>query len=160
MAGLHEAIGVNDDETLAQRVSQEERRGQLPMVLLSMERGAGLDRGEAVTPIVAEPVPEVVQPVEEVLSEPAIPLTGPETTICTHFPDDCDHAIRVFRCESGPDFIDGNPYDIYEGAAQVDSQLHGWRFTADPGDLGENMRVARQLYDESGWQPWPVCRYA
>jgi len=83
-----------------------------------------------------------------------------EEIICAHFWDDCTHALRVFQCESGPDYSDGNPYDYYVGAAQVDISLHGWRFAGDPYDLWENMRVARQLYDERGWAPWPVCRWA
>ena len=87
-------------------------------------------------------------------------LTDAEAVICTHFPEDCAHALRVFACESGPDYVDGNPYDRYAGAAQIDVHLHSWRFMDDPYDLSENMRVARQIHDEVGWQAWPVCRWS
>mgnify|MGYP001576190833 FL=1 len=101
------------------------------------------------------------QPEEPVVvSEPEPALTGAEGVICGVFWDDCGHALRVFACESGPDYIDGNPYDRYAGAAQVDVYLHSWRFVSDPYNLGENMRVARELYNERGWAPWPVCRWA
>ena len=105
--------------------------------------------------------PEVSQTNTESAPESELhTLSGSEGVICAYFWDDCAHALRVFTCESGDDYIDGNPYDYYVGAAQVDVDLHGWRFVSDPYDLGENMRVARQLYDERGWAPWPVCRYA
>mgnify|MGYP001590477139 CR=1 FL=1 len=90
---------------------------------------------------------------------PYPPTEGPEGVICAYFWDDCEHALRVFACGAGPDYIDGSPFDSYIGAAQIDIGLHAWRFNSEPYELGENMRVARQLYDERGWAPWPVCRY-
>ena len=152
--GLGEIVGADDPEPQA---LPKVWRGDLR---LKDEREA-LRAPHTVSP---SPGPEVPQKVSQEATqpdtEPVPALTGPEGVICAHFPEDCEHALRVFACESGPDYIDGNLYDRYAGAAQVDTELHGWRFSADPYDLHESMRVARQLYNERGWAPWPVCRYA
>ena len=86
-------------------------------------------------------------------------LVGIEAIICGYWVEDCAHALRVFRCESGEDYIDGNPYDSYVGTAQIDIDLYGGRFASDPYEPNENLRVAYQLYTEQGWAHWPVCRW-
>lgn len=89
-------------------------------------------------------------------------VSGPDRItglICGLWVDDCEHALRVFSCEVGNDYIDGDPYDKYVGVAQIDVNLHGWRFIGDPYEPAENLRVAFQLFQERAWAPWPNCRW-
>ncbi len=147
IVGLGEVVGASDPEPQALRPMRvdfdvHERRESAHM-----------------REVPATPAPSVQPEVPEAEETESHAYTGQEGVICAYFSDNCEHALRVFACESGPDFIDGNPYDQYVGAAQIDIYLHGWRFQGEPYELDSNMRVARQLYNERGWAPWPVCGY-
>lgn len=97
---------------------------------------------------------ESISPLPEVYTSP--PQGDIEGLVCGHWPEQCGYALCVFHWESGPDLVDGNPYDVYVGTAQIDINLHGWRFQADPTEPTENLRVAREMYDERGWGHWPT----
>lgn len=90
-------------------------------------------------------------------------LTDAEAIICGIFPD-CAKALRVARCESGPDYYAG--YGVHVGTWQVNLGLHAWRFYEhgyDPytqaDDIHANTLVAWDIYLERGWAAWPWCGY-
>lgn len=88
-------------------------------------------------------------------------LDGIEAIICAYdWWGSCERALRVARCEVGPDYIDGNPYDDYVGTWQVAMSVHAAKFQGDPYDPVENTRVAYEIYVNGGERHWPVCRYA
>jgi len=65
---------------------------------------------------------------------------------------------KLRSCEGGYD--SWNPAGPYYGAYQFDRQT--WGSVADPAKYGhatpgEQDAAARALYEQRGWQPWPVC---
>lgn len=80
-----------------------------------------------------------------------------------YFPEVYDKAVRVATCESGLDPSAVSPtndhglFQInYVHRSRVESMGYSWSQIYDPY---VNSRVARSLYNESGWRPW-VCSYA
>ena len=77
------------------------------------------------------------------------------------FRDEGPKAVRVFRCESHLDPSARNGQ--HRGIAQVATIKHAalirsLGYTAD--DMYQplpNLKVARKLYDASGWNPWRAC---
>ena len=78
------------------------------------------------------------------------------------FPEDPQTALAVAQCESGfkqSAYNDKNVTPTYDsGIFQINS-VHQKRLDElglDKWNVEDNIRFARMLYDESGWQPW-VC---
>jgi len=97
--------------------------------------------------------------------EPAAPRripTGDPSLIAlvvAAFPEDPDTAIRIVSCESGWNPEARSPTndtglfqinDIHRTPSGVAAGLS----VADLTDPATNIRIARSLYDQSGWQPW------
>lgn len=100
-------------------------------------------------------------PAEPVAASLHNPLGSIEAVICSYdWWGSCDRALRVAACESGPDYIDGNPYDTLVGTWQIEMSVHAAKFQGDPYDPAENARVAYEIYVNGGERHWPVCRYA
>lgn len=65
-------------------------------------------------------------------------------------------AVRIARCEShlNPKARNGSHLGLF----QVSEPLHGWRARGvSLFDVATNIRVAHELYAESGWRPWRAC---
>lgn len=79
----------------------------------------------------------------------------------TYFGDVKVAAYKVFKCESGmrPKAINHNTNGSTDrGIAQINS-VHARKVNGDLDSLFEpkvNLKVARQIYNASGWNPW-VC---
>ena len=88
---------------------------------------------------------------------PTYKILSIEDEICAVFGDACAEAIAVARCESGLDPNAANPDSSARGLFQIMASVHGvrakWLFNPSV-----NIRVAKQLYDEQGWNPW-ICNY-
>lgn len=110
-------------------------------------------------------VPEPELPVEpEPTPEPAserqsVVLSEVEAIICG-YGWECGIALRVFACESGPDYIAGYNASGHAGTAQI-SPIHAWRFTARGLNFWEhalilevNLDVAYEIYEERWWYAW------
>jgi hypothetical protein len=118
-----------------------------------------------VVPEPALPTPEPARR-SEPTSVPAYdppPLTEVEQWICDAGWPDCAKALRVARCESGPDYYAG--IGAHAGTFQI-APLHagrfalrGWDYWTDGDDYYKNSVVALSIYSESGWRPWPYCGY-
>jgi hypothetical protein len=103
----------------------------------------------AEAPAVATPAPEVE------------PDGGPEQIICAVWGDLCAKALRVAECESGPDYYAGwsahvGTFQIYPGHAGRFA-AHGWDYWTDGDDIYANSVIAYEIFQESGWGPWPYC---
>ena len=72
------------------------------------------------------------------------------------FKDDPYTAIRVAHCESRlrQEKIGQNEDSIDVGVFQINQKWHNQRGNAY--DIDENIRIAKEIYDEQGWNPW-VC---
>lgn len=126
----------------------------LPVVLVGEPGDAGGD-----VPAEPSPIPE---------PEPtAVPLTDIEAAICSAGWSSaglCDKALRVARCESGPDYYsEAGTYHV--GTFQI-AYVHAWRFLAHGWDIyddgldpARNSVIAFEIWSESGWGPWPWCGY-
>ena len=107
------------------------------------------------------PTPAVQLDVASPEATPEPVLTGAEAIICAYFPE-CEKALRVAVCESGPDY--SAPYNgyhigtwqLYAGHAWRFAE-RGWNYWADGLDVERNTVIAREVYDERGWQPWGYC---
>ena len=78
-----------------------------------------------------------------------------QKVICS-FPWPCEQALRVAQCESGfdPQAVGGG--GIYIGLWQI---WVGHNFTdRDLFDPIDNTEAAWILYQQRGWNPWPVCQ--
>lgn len=91
--------------------------------------------------------------------EPEPVLTDIEAAICA-YGWDCWTALRIARCESGPDYIAGYNGHGAAGTFQL-MPVHAWRFEArgwsfyDDALIPErNIAVAFDLWSEQGWRPW------
>lgn len=78
------------------------------------------------------------------------------------FPEDSEMALAIARCESNlkPTAHNTSNQNGSEDASifQINS-IHHPRMAElglDPWDVEDNVKFARVLYEESGWQPW-VC---
>ncbi len=79
-----------------------------------------------------------------------------------YFPEQYDKAVRVATCESGLDPRAVSPGGGNHGLFQINtvhrsrvaSMGYSWSDIYDPY---VNSRVARTIYNESGWAPWPYC---
>jgi len=79
-----------------------------------------------------------------------------------HFPAEYEKAVRVATCESGLDpravSSGGGNHGLFQinnvHRGRVASMGYSWSDIYDPY---VNARVARTIYNESGWSPWPVC---
>jgi hypothetical protein len=122
-------------------------------------RSASVDESDvvSVTPT-APPEPEITP---EPTPEPKAALTGVEAAICA-YPWECSIALRVARCESGPDYEAGFNASGHGGTFQI-SPIHAWRFAARGLDfwihavvLEWNLEVAYEIYVAAGysWRPW------
>lgn len=63
-------------------------------------------------------------------------------------------------CESGGDYTITDPSGTYRGAYQFDlTTWAGVGGTGDPAQASpeEQDRRALKLWQQRGWQPWPVC---
>lgn len=100
------------------------------------------------TPTVVPTVAPTVQP--QVLSIPDL--------ICSYsWP--CGEALSVAHCESRYRPEAYNPASGASGVFQIVPYWHSWRLR--PGeslfDASVNIRIAYELWSESGWRPWE-CR--
>jgi hypothetical protein len=80
-----------------------------------------------------------------------------------YFPEQYEKAVRVADCESNLDpnaVSPTNDHGLFQinyiHRSRVNSMGYSWSQIYDPY---VNSKVARALYDESGWRPW-ACRYA
>ncbi len=80
-----------------------------------------------------------------------------------YFPEQYEKAVRVADCESNLDpnaVSPTNDHGLFQinyiHRSRVNSMGYSWSQIYDPY---VNSKVARALYNESGWQPW-ACRYA
>jgi hypothetical protein len=79
-----------------------------------------------------------------------------------YFPEQYEKAVRVATCESGLDPRAVSPGGGNHGLFQINtvhrsrvaSMGYSWSDIYDPY---VNARVARTIYNERGWAPWPVC---
>ena len=76
------------------------------------------------------------------------------------FGKDADAALRIARCEShfDPDAANGTHIGVF----QIKQSYHGWRTKKFGGkgldDARTNVRVAYDLYRDTGWDPWSCAR--
>jgi len=131
----------------------------------------GFVRGVDGVPVVqAEDEPEIPAAKAGAVDEVAAgdpggpPLSDVERIICSAGWPDCGKALRVARCESGPDYLAGAG-TFHVGTWQI-AWLHahrfirhGWDMATDGLDPYRNSVVAYEIYTESGWGPWPICQY-
>ncbi len=69
------------------------------------------------------------------------------------FPEDPDRAVAIAKCESGFNPKAVSPTNDH-GLMQINKTVH--TVEGDIYDVETNLKFARKLYDERGWQPW-VC---
>ena len=124
----------------------------------------------------ATPLPEpVVAPADVPGVQGDAPTTRPTlgytpegraAVICSVMPD-CQKALRVALCESGPDYsalFDGlhiGPFQVAEVHAPKFTK-RGWDYYIDGDDPYKNSVVALEILNNaSGWWPadWPFCGY-
>ena len=115
---------------------------------------------------ITEPERPIVTPVVEATPEPVVTATSVpwsiEGIICSYsWP--CDVAVAVAKCEAY-DWLDVNAYNPESGASglyQLIPYWHSWRL--GPGesffDPAVNVRIAHDLWLESGWSPWYASRH-
>lgn len=90
------------------------------------------------------------------------PSTEIEQLICSVFTEDCAHAVRVAKCESGLNPLAHNPSGA-SGVFQIMMPLHAGMFEAhgwspdDVYDAYRNTVVAHDLWESNGWRAW-TCR--
>ncbi len=91
---------------------------------------------------------------------------GRAALICSVGFPDCQKALRVALCESGPDYsapFDGlhvGPFQIAEAYHADKFTAHGWDYYEDGDDPYRNSVVALEILNNaSGWWPadWPTC---
>lgn len=79
-----------------------------------------------------------------------------------YFPEDeVDTALCIIRYESGGDPEADNPRSTAAGLFQILGSLWAPRFGVSEGDLYDpatNVRLARHIWDESGWGAWTTDR--
>lgn len=83
--------------------------------------------------------------------------------VASHFPaDQVDHALRIMACESG-----GNPNALNlkgssaRGLFQILASLWAPMFGVSYEDFYDpeiNVRLARRIWDQSGWEAWSCHR--
>ncbi len=107
-------------------------------------------------------------PTEPLVTPEAVPYLGTEgraAVICSVMPD-CQKALRVALCESGPDYsapFDGlhvGPFEIAEKYHADKFTAHGWDYYEDGDDPYRNSVIALEILDGAGgWWPadWPFC---
>lgn len=122
---------------------------------------------EAVTPPLPAPVVRDALPTPGTMTAPAPSGEAPGNLlalIAVTFPEDAARAVAIAHCESGG-FDPAVVYGPRTGSAGERGvlQIHPvhrdrirrmgltWDAMFEPA---ANLRVARALYDESGWQPW------
>lgn len=67
------------------------------------------------------------------------------------FPEDPDRAVAIAKCESGFNPKAVSPTNDH-GLMQINKTVH--TVEGDIYDVETNLKFARTLYDERGWQPW------
>jgi hypothetical protein len=90
-----------------------------------------------------------------------------EYYLTKYFGKDADIARKVFTCESGlrPEAVHTNKAGFGQdaGVSQLNSKYQGKRFEKmNPGisfdigahDIEMNLKVAKAIFDEQGWNPW------
>lgn len=71
------------------------------------------------------------------------------------FPEDPERAVAIAKCESGLNPKAVSPTNDH-GLMQINKTVH--TVTGDIYDVETNLKFARKLYDERGWQPWTCNR--
>lgn len=71
------------------------------------------------------------------------------------FPEDPDRAVAIAKCESGFNPKAISPTNDH-GLMQINKTVH--TVEGDIYDVETNLKFARKLYDERGWQPWTCNR--
>lgn len=127
---------------------------KLTIVAVALIMGATVTAHLPVNRILYEAEAKVVEP-SEVVWTPALV----EAEIRRVFPEQPDLMVRVAFCESslradaeGPT-NDGGVFQIHRPSHHA--RLEG----VDLYDAAENIRFARELYDESGLRPWKASRH-
>ena len=93
--------------------------------------------------------------VEELSSEERIVKAIHET-----FPEDAETALKIAKAESGMNALATNSKDSHKGCTgsfglfQI-ACIHGNKDKLY--DVDYNIKVAKELYEQNGWQPWGVC---
>lgn len=94
-------------------------------------------------------------------------LSEVEALICSVGFPDCAKALRVARCESGPDYsasFDGlhvGPFQVAELHAPKFT-AHGWDYYIDGNDPYRNSVIALEILTAAGgyWPThWPYCGF-
>jgi hypothetical protein len=81
-----------------------------------------------------------------------------EGIIKKYFGSEAEQAMKIAQCESSlrPDATHTNSNGSVDcGLFQINS-IHGYD-CEELKDVEFNVKIAKKLYDKSGWQPW-VCR--
>lgn len=77
-----------------------------------------------------------------------------------YFVEQPSKALRVVLCESGGDptaySVDGPFYGLWQFTLDTWESVGGVGFPSH-ASVDEQTRRARILYEQRGWQPWPVC---
>jgi hypothetical protein len=102
----------------------------------------------------------VSQDTGSLVKVPVEPTRGDiEGLIALYFGDEADNAIKIVECESSMNPLAVNNKNtngsIDCGLFQINS-IHGYD-CEELKDVEFNVKIAKKLYDKSGWQPW-VCR--
>lgn len=96
-----------------------------------------------------EEEPTVVQ-IEVAWSEEAIIQKIRDT-----FPEDPDRAVAIAKCESNLNPKAVSPTNDH-GLMQINKTVH--TVEGDIYDVETNLKFARKLYDERGFQPWTCAK--
>lgn len=103
------------------------------------------------------PTPVVLPDYFNDLTEVPVDALMKYELIKRYFGDDTYRAVRVAHCESRLIQWKRNTNkdgSVDVGMFQINQYWHGHR--GDLTDIEENVRVAKEIYDEQGWNPW-IC---
>jgi hypothetical protein len=123
--------------------------------LLGTEKTA--DGVSVITPVEGNPsedIPSAVDPctLRDVVCEGENSI---EEIISRYFPEDPKMAIAIAKAESGlrVDAINENSNGTRDGGLFQVNDVHGYSME-ERLDLENNVRIAREIYEKSGWFPW------
>ena len=115
---------------------------------------------------VSEPAPAPLPPAPTTTTTTAAPPPPPPPAAPPKVPSDAQ-LYRLRMCEAGNDYGAVSPGGWYRGAYQFDrstwngvaSRWYSHLLGVDPAAAspGDQDAMARALWNERGWQPWPTC---
>lgn len=110
----------------------------------------------------------IKEPVSEIVPQPVLPSNHVQKRICEVFGAECNNALIIAKYESGYRSDAISPTGDY-GVMQINCYWQGYRIGLPKRttngrcnellDLELNLQIAKQIYNEQGWNAWYTKKY-